>query len=126
MVDLVVSVGQRPMAFSGFWCIPWVEEDVDQDLSACHCEVADAVFLVGDPDVVIPNLFFSEGGALRVVPVQVWVDVDVVVGAVAVVDVVVVVVGGRQDKPNVSLCGVVVAVPDDVGSWRRVVRWLFG
>ncbi len=49
------------------------------------------------------------------VPVQVRVYVDVVDVAVTVVDVVVVMVGGRQDKPHVSFCGVVVAVPDDVG-----------
>ncbi len=58
VVDAVVSVGQRRLAFSTFWCLPWVEENVDHDYRACPCEVSDSVFLVGDPDIVIPNRFF--------------------------------------------------------------------
>ena len=95
MIDAVVSVGQRLVAFFLFWCLPWVEEDVDHPYRACPREVSDSVFLVGDPDIVVPIRVFGEGGALCVVSVQVGVYVDVVVVAVAVVDVVVVMVWGR-------------------------------
>ena len=95
VIDAVVSVGQRLVAFFLFWCLPWVEEDVDHIYHVCPCEVSDSVFMVGDPDVVIPIRVFGKGGALCVVSVQVGVHVNVEVVVVAMVDVVVVVVWGR-------------------------------
>ena len=76
-----------------FWCFPWVEEDVDHINHVCPCEVSDSVFLVGDPDVVVPIRVFGEGGAICSVSFQVGIDVDVDVVAAAMVDVVVVVWG---------------------------------
>ena len=53
------------------------------------------MFLVSDPDVVIPLRAFADCSAFCVVAVHVRVDVDVEVVAIAVVDRVVVAVGSR-------------------------------
>ena len=77
VIDAVASVGQRHVAYFLFWCFPWVEEDVDHINHVCPCEVSDSVFMVGDPDVVVPIRVFGEGGAHCVVSVQVGIHVDV-------------------------------------------------
>ncbi len=51
------------------------------------------MFAIGDPDVVVPACISCDGRVVRVDPVGVVVDMDVVVVSIVVVDVVVMVVG---------------------------------
>ena len=94
------------MCSRGFFCHPGggVEGDVNHVVCAVFVKVSDPVVSAGDLDVVVSIVFPCDSGSFGVNHVGV-VDVDVIVVPVPVVDVVVMVVGGRQYQ-----CGVVDAV----------------
>ena len=58
VTNAVVGVCQRHVAYFLFRRFSWVEEDVDQIDHVCPCEVSDSVFMVRDPDVVVPIRVF--------------------------------------------------------------------